>query len=85
MGEDVFIDTWGWLALGHRKNAHHQQIKTFYQTLQARGALLYTSDYVIDTSMVIMEERGIRQIITEDEHFHHVGMGFQKVPQELKG
>jgi len=33
------------------------------------------------TSMVIMEERGIRQIITEDEHFHHVGMGFQKVPK----
>lgn len=147
MDEDVFIDTWGWLALGHRKNAYHQQIKTFYQTLQARGAHLYTSDYVIDevitllfrrevfeeavrfmegifmaaeqggltiervtserftstwrlrkrfqdkprisftdlTSMVIMEERGIRQIITEDEHFHHVGMGFQKVPQELKG
>ena len=141
--EDIFIDTWGWLALGHRKNAHHKQIKTFYQMLQARGARLYTSDYVIDevitllfrrevfeeavhfmegiflateqggltieritselftstwglrkqfqdkprisftdlTSMVIMEERGIRQIITEDEHFHHVGMGFQKVPQ----
>jgi hypothetical protein len=28
MDEDVFIDTWGWLALGHRKNAYHQQIKT---------------------------------------------------------
>jgi hypothetical protein len=47
MDEDAFIDTWGWLALGHRKN--------------------------------------VRQIITEDEHFHHVGMAFQKVPQELKG
>lgn len=146
MDEEVFMDTWGWLALGHRKNTHHQQIKTFYQTLQDRGARLYTSDYVIDevitllfrrevfeeavrfmegiflaaeqgrltiervtserftstwrlrkqfqdkprisftdlTSMVIMEERGIRQIITGDKHFHHVGMGFQKVPQELE-
>ncbi len=32
------------------------------------------------TSMVIMEERGIRQILTDDNHFIQVGMGFQKIP-----
>lgn len=32
------------------------------------------------TSMVVMEERGITEILTEDDHFFQVGMGFQKVP-----
>ena len=33
------------------------------------------------TSMVIMQERRIKRILTEDDHFLHVGMDFQKVPQ----
>ena len=32
------------------------------------------------TSMVIMKEKGIKSVLTEDEHFLQVGMGFQKVP-----
>ena len=32
------------------------------------------------TSMVIMKERGIEDVITEDEHFEQVGMGFQIRP-----
>lgn len=143
MSKEVFVDTWGWLALGHRKDPHHQEIKEFYQKLQTGGIHLCTSDYVLGevitllfrrevyeeavhfmegifqaaeqgrltieritssrfasawklrqrykdkprisftdlTSMVIMEERRLSRIITEDEHFHHVGMGFQKVPE----
>ena len=30
--------------------------------------------------MVIMEERGISQVLTEDAHFIQVGMGFIKIP-----
>jgi predicted nucleic acid-binding protein len=30
--------------------------------------------------MVIMEERGIHQVLTEDAHFIQVGMGFINVP-----
>lgn len=32
------------------------------------------------TSMVVMAERGITDILTEDDHFTQVGMGFQKSP-----
>jgi uncharacterized protein len=31
-------------------------------------------------SMVIMQERGIRQVLTGDNHFLQVGMGFRKAP-----
>ncbi|MBL7118171.1 MAG: type II toxin-antitoxin system VapC family toxin [Candidatus Syntrophoarchaeum sp.] len=32
------------------------------------------------TSMVVMLETGITDILTEDDHFTQVGMGFQKIP-----
>ena len=32
------------------------------------------------TSMVLMNELGIKNILTEDQHFFQVGMGFQKKP-----
>ena len=32
------------------------------------------------TSMVVMKELGVMDIITGDEHFAHVGMGFRKYP-----
>ena len=32
------------------------------------------------TSMVVMSEREIEEILTEDDHFLHVGMGFRRVP-----
>jgi len=32
------------------------------------------------TTMVVMAELGITYIITEDDHFSQVGMGFQKMP-----
>lgn len=140
--EAIFVDTWGWMALGHRQDPRHPEVKRLYQELRHQRGSLYTSDYVLDetitlvfrrevraeavrfveglfaagtlghlrvervtsdrfsaawqlrkrfqdkpgisftdlTSMVIMQERGISQVLTEDEHFVQVGMGFSRVP-----
>ena len=32
------------------------------------------------TSMVVMEEVGIQDVLTDDDHFIHVGMGFKRLP-----
>ena len=32
------------------------------------------------TSMAVMKVLGVNDIITGDEHFEHVGMGFQRKP-----
>jgi len=31
-------------------------------------------------SMAVMEDLGIERVLTDDEHFGHVGMGFRKCP-----
>jgi len=139
MSEIVFVDTWGWLAIGHRKDPVHKKTMEYYQILCANNVDIVTSDYVLDetitiifrreiyneaiqfiegiflaveegrltiekitaerfasawqlrkrfkdkpfisftdlTTVVIMQESGIKQILTQDEHFVHVGMDFQ--------
>lgn len=138
----VFVDTWGWLALGHRSDPDHDRVKEIFQELRHTGMPMWTSDYVLDelitllfrrevfgeaqrfldrilrasvsgklrvervtnerfarafelrkrysdkpaicftdlTSMAIMQERGISRIISGDDHFTHVGLGFRLLP-----
>ena len=138
----TFVDTWGWLALGHQREAQHNQVKQIYQSLLNQRLPIYTSDYVLDelitllfrreyfaqsvrfvsgiladvnakrvtvvsvtperfgaawqlrkklqdkpgisftdlVSMVIMQELGLARVLTTDEHFVQVGMGFSRVP-----
>lgn len=143
MSDDrVFVDTWGWVALGHRRDPHHAEIKKFYRELRDQGVSIFTSDYVLDevitllfrrelfpeairfaegifaavalghlvvervssdrfaaawklrkqfhdkprisftdfASMAIMQEQNISRVLTEDEHFLQVEMGFSTVP-----
>ena len=37
------------------------------------------------TSMAVMKELGITSILTDDDHFTHVGMKFEKIPSPLLG
>jgi predicted nucleic acid-binding protein len=140
--ERVFIDTWGWVALGHQKDNRYQEIVSLYKEWLGRGAVIYTSDFVLDetvtllfrreifeeairfmegiflaveggritiervtsnrfasawnlrkrfddkplisftdlTTMAIMKELKIKEILTDDKHFLQVGMNFKELP-----
>ena len=54
MADVVFRDTWGWLALGHRRDARHHEVKALYKELRSRGARIHTSDYVLDELMTLL-------------------------------
>lgn len=140
--EAIFVDTWGWMALGHRRDPRHREVRHIYQELRRQRLPICTSDYVLDEvitllfrrevfgeavrfveglfaaaalghlrvervtadrfsaawelrkrfqdkplisftdllSMALMQERDIQRVLTEDEHFIQVGMGFSKLP-----
>ena len=54
----------------------------FEQTLKLRVKYLDKPriSFTDLSSMVVMKELGINQILTDDNHFHQVGMGLIKVP-----
>ena len=53
----IFIDTWGWLALGYRRDNYHQSIKELYYQLKQQKTLIYTSDYVLDELISLLFRR----------------------------
>ncbi len=71
------MDTWGWLALRDKKGHRHKEIKDLYLSMCSRKCLFPFTDL---TTMVVMTELQITDILTEDDLFTQVGMGFQKMP-----
>jgi uncharacterized protein len=55
--KSIFIDTWGWLALGHRRDNYHQFVKQLYYKLKQQKNLIYTSDYVLDELISLLFRR----------------------------
>lgn len=142
----IFLDTWGWLALGNSNDPYHEIVKNLYLEIHQSSTVIYTSDYVLDelisllfrrerfdkastfvnsifeadsngiikiesitierfrsawdlrikyqdkplisftdlTSMVLMTELGITNILTQDEHFIQVGLGFLRIPFDIQ-
>ena len=44
----IFVDTGGWIAILNRRDQHHQDAVTIFNTLQQQQMRLLTTDYVID-------------------------------------
>ena len=52
--DPVFVDTWGWIALGHRRDSRHEEVKLFYRELCDRRVSIYTSDYILDEVITLL-------------------------------
>jgi predicted nucleic acid-binding protein len=55
--EPIFIDTWGWLAFGHKLDAHHVEVKQVFQEIRHNGNIVYTSDYVLNELITLLFRR----------------------------
>ncbi|MFP4396442.1 MAG: type II toxin-antitoxin system VapC family toxin [Anaerolineales bacterium] len=53
----VFVDTWGWMALGYRREPRHDKVQAFYRKLRAQQIPIYTSDYVLDELITLLFRR----------------------------
>ncbi|MBP7892883.1 MAG: type II toxin-antitoxin system VapC family toxin [Firmicutes bacterium] len=55
----AFIDTWGWIALGRRKDPRHAEAAECYRALGRAGERVYTSDYVLDEAITLIFRREV--------------------------
>jgi uncharacterized protein len=51
------VDTWGWLAFGHRRDAHHVEVKQLLEDCMRNRQHVHTSDYVLDELMTLLFRR----------------------------
>lgn len=53
----LFVDTWGWLAFGHRRDPHHEEVRTYVEQATEDQVPLYTTDYVLDETITLVFRR----------------------------
>jgi len=53
----TFINTWGWLTLGHRKDSRHSEIKKLYKELRQQENRICTSNFVLDELITLLFRR----------------------------
>lgn len=66
----------GYLKLEWISPQRFEKAKEFRLRFQDKPEISFTDL----TSMVVMKELDLISILTDDDHFIHVGMGFQQVP-----
>lgn len=52
--DEIFIDTWAWLALANRKDSYREIAKVCYEKIKTMGYKFVTSDYVLDETITIL-------------------------------
>lgn len=57
MTNDLFIDTWGWIAIANRQEPRRDEVMNFYQECRRKRVRMYTSDYVLGESITLLFRR----------------------------
>lgn len=55
--DKVFVDTWGWLALGHAKDPWHNEVVSLFKKVKDEEKSFYTSDYILDELITLLFRR----------------------------
>ena len=55
--EPTFVDTWGWMALGHGRDAHHDAVADLFGLLRSNRIPIHTSDFVLDELITLLFRR----------------------------
>ena len=52
--EAVFIDSWGWMALGYHREPRHAEVEHIYRELLGNRIPIFTNDYVLDELITLL-------------------------------
>lgn len=54
---NVFFDTWGWVAIGHKNDSHNKEVTRYYNNLILSKVKPVTSDYILAESITLLRAR----------------------------
>lgn len=49
----VFFDTWGWVAIINKNDAHHAKVLSFYRTFLINKGIPITTDYILAETITL--------------------------------
>jgi len=52
--DEIFIDTWAWLALANKRDKYHSAARKSYEEIKIKGYRMVTSDYVLDETITAL-------------------------------
>jgi len=53
----VFFDTWGWAAIAHKGDDHHNRVFSFYKSFIVNNGIPVTTDYIIAETINLLRSR----------------------------
>jgi predicted nucleic acid-binding protein len=53
----LFIDTWGWIVLGNKREPRHTELTELYSSWKNQKGMSYTTDYVLDETFTLLFRR----------------------------
>ncbi len=53
----IFFDTWGWIAIAHKNDNHHEKASEFYKTSILKGCTPVTTDYVLAETITLLRAK----------------------------
>jgi uncharacterized protein len=53
----LFVDTWGWLCMGDKKEKHHRKVCLFLDKFQKDKGQLFTSNSVLNETITLLFRR----------------------------
>lgn len=53
----IFFDTWGWVAIAHRDDDHHEEVQGFYRSYLLKRGIPVTTDYVLAETVSLLRAK----------------------------
>ena len=60
----VFFDTWGWVAIAHRNDTHHDKVVPFYSSFLLNKGIPVTTDYVLAETITLLRSKTNPEAVT---------------------
>lgn len=60
----VFFDTWGWAAIAHRNDTHHDKVASFYSSFLLNKGIPVTTDYVLAETITLLRSKTNPEAVT---------------------